>query len=160
MYFAKKILVNTTKEVQEEDAWLQHFPIRLKSPFPNNKTSLLDYTARFVYLVPRDRLDNEIQSLNLRINSIKDVIPNKLFSYSILSWAIGKINAKCKNILAFSFPEEVQGSSCNETLAHRFQEKFLNHQPSTLIVFFERWAACKEGRKLNEVYNFHILRVL
>ena len=160
MYFAKKILVNTTKEVQEEDAWLQHFPIRLKSPFPNNTTSLLDYTARFVYLVRRDRLDNEIQSFNLRINSIKDVIANRLFSYSILSWAIGKINANCKNILAFSFPEEVQGSSCNETLVHRFQEKFLNHQQSTLIVFFKRWAACKEGQKLNEVCDFHILRVL
>ena len=25
----KKILVNTTKEVQEEDAWLQHLPVHL-----------------------------------------------------------------------------------------------------------------------------------
>ena len=131
----KKILVNTTKEVQEENAWLQHLSIRLKSPFPNNKTFLLDYAARFVSLVQHDCLDKEIQPLNLRINTIKDVIANRWFSDSILSCVIGKINANCENILAFSFLEEFQGSSWNETLLHRLQEKFLNHQPSTLIIF-------------------------
>ena len=130
----KKILVNTTKEVEEEDAWLQHLLIRLKSLFPNNKTSLLDYAARFVFLVQQDCLDKEIQPLNLGINTIKDVIPNRLFSDSILSWVIGKINANCKNILTFSYLKEFQGSSWNEALVHRFQEKFLNYQPSTLII--------------------------
>ena len=131
----KKILVNSTKEVQEEDAWLQHLPIRLKSPLPNNKTSLLDYAARFVSLVQHDCLDKEIQPLNLRINIVKDVTANRLFSDSVLSWVIRKINVNCKNILAVSFLEEFQGSSWNEALVHRFQEKFLNHQPSTLIMF-------------------------
>ena len=135
MYFAKKILVNTTYEFLEEDSWLQYFPITLKSPFPNNKTSLLDYAARFVFSVRHDCLDNEIQPSNLRINIIKDVIANRLFSYLILSWVIGKINANCKNILAFSFLDEFQGSYWNETLVHRFQETFLNRQPSTLIIF-------------------------
>ena len=37
--------------------------------------------------------------------------------------------------MAFSFLEEFQGSSWNETLVHRFQEKFLNHQPTTLTIF-------------------------
>ena len=87
--------MNSTKEVQEEDAWLQHFPVRLKSPFPNNKTSLLDYAARFVSLVQQDSFGKEIQLLNLRINTIKDVIGNKLFSDSILSWVLRKINANC-----------------------------------------------------------------
>ena len=109
--------------------------IKLKSPFPNNKASLLDYAARFVSLVQHDCLDKEIQPLNLRINTIKDVIANRLFSDSILSWMIAKINVNCKNTLAFSFLEEFQGSSWNEALVHRFQEKFLNHQPSTLIIF-------------------------
>ena len=122
-----KILVNSTKEVQEEDAWLQHLPIRLKPPLPNNKTSLLDYAARFVSLVQHDCLDKEIQPLNPRINIVKDVTANRLFSDSVLSWVIRKINANCKNILAVSFLEEFQGSSWNETLVHRFQEKFLNH---------------------------------
>ena len=117
----KKILVNTTKEVQEGDAWLQHLLIMLKLPFPNNKTFLLDYAARFVSLVQHHCLDTEIQPLNLRINTIKDVIANRLFNDSILSWVIGKINANCKNILAFPFLEEFQGSSWNETLVHRFQ---------------------------------------
>ena len=72
---------------------------------------------------------------NLRTNTIKDVIANRLFSYLILSWVIGKINANCKNILVFSFLDEFQGSSWNETLVHRFQEKFLKRQPSTLIIF-------------------------
>ena len=58
MYFAKEILVNTTKELEEKDTWLQHLPIRLKSPFPNDKTSLLDYVARFASLVRHDCLDN------------------------------------------------------------------------------------------------------
>ena len=117
----KKILVNTTKEVQEEDAWLQHLPIMLKSPFPNNKTFVLDYAARFVSLVQHHCLDKKIQPSNLRINTIKDVVANRLFNNSILSWVIRKINANCKNILAFSFLEEFQGSSWNETLVHRFQ---------------------------------------
>ena len=130
----KKILVNTTNEVDEEDAWLRHLPIRLKSPFPNNKASLLDYAARFVSLVQHDCLDKDTQPLNLRINTIKDVITNRLSSDSILSWVIAKINANCKNTLAFSFLEEFQGSSWNEALGHRFQETFLNHQPSTLII--------------------------
>ena len=73
----------------------------LKSPFPNNKNSLLDYAARFVSLVRHDYLDNEIQPLNLRINTIKDVTPNSLLSYSILPWVIGTKNANCKNIWAF-----------------------------------------------------------
>ena len=89
------------KELQEKDAWLQHIVIRLKSLFLNNKTSLLDYAARFISLVRHDCLENEIQPLNLRINTIKDVIANRFFSYSFLSWLIGKINANCKNILAF-----------------------------------------------------------
>ena len=83
MYFATNILVNTTKELQEESAWLQHLPIRLKSPFPNNKTSLLDYAAEFVSLVRHGCLGSEIKPLNLRINTIKNVIANRLFSYSI-----------------------------------------------------------------------------
>ena len=131
----KKILVNTTNEVQEKDAWLQHLPIRLESPFPNNKTSLLDYTARFVSLVQHDCLDKEMQTLNRRINTIKDVIANELFSDSILLWVIAETNANCKNTLAFSFLKEFQGNSWNEALAHRSQEKFINHQPSTLIIF-------------------------
>ena len=57
MYFARKSLRNTTKELLEEDAWLQHLPITLKSPLPNNKTSLLDYATRFVSLVRHDCLD-------------------------------------------------------------------------------------------------------
>ena len=121
--------------MQQEDVWLQHLPIRLKSSFPNNKTSLLDYAARSVSLGQHDCLDKQIQPLNLRINTIKDVIANRLFSDSILSWVIAKINANCKNTLAFSFLEEFQGNSWNEALVHRFQEKFLNHQPSTLIIF-------------------------
>ena len=48
---------------------------------------------------------------------------------------IAKINANCKNILTFSFIEEFRGSSWNETLVHRFQEKFLKHQTSILIMF-------------------------
>ena len=63
---------------------------RSSSRFPNNKTSLLDYAARFVSLVQQNCLDKEIQLLNLR-NTIKDVIANRLFSASILSWVIGKI---------------------------------------------------------------------
>ena len=56
----KKILVNTTNEMQKEDAWLQqHLPIRLKSPFQNNKASLLDYAARFVSSVQYDCLDKK-----------------------------------------------------------------------------------------------------
>ena len=133
MYFPEKVLVNTTNEFLEEDAWLQYFPITLKSPFPNNKTSLLDYAARFVFLVRHDCLDNEIQPSNLRKNIIKDVRANRLLSYLILSWVIGKINANCKSI--FSFLDEFQGSYWNETLVHRFQETFLNRQPSTLIIF-------------------------
>ena len=61
-----------------------------KSPFPNNKNSLLDFAARFVSLVRHDYLDNELQPLNLRINTIKDVTADILFSYSILPWVIGK----------------------------------------------------------------------
>ena len=121
--------------MQQEDVWLQHLPIRLKSSFPNNKTSLLDYAARSVSLGQHDCLDKQIQPLNLRINTIKDVIANRLFSDSILSWVIAKINANCKNTLAFSFLEDFQGGSWNEGLVHRFQEKFLNHKPSTLIIF-------------------------
>ena len=60
---------------------------------------------------------------------------DRLFSDSILSWVIAKINANCKNILTFSFIEEFRGSSWNETLVHRFQEKFRKHQPSILIMF-------------------------
>ena len=64
MYFAKKIIENTTKELLEEGARLHHFPITLKSPSPDNKTSLLDYAAIFVSLVQHDCLANEIQPSN------------------------------------------------------------------------------------------------
>ena len=78
----KKILVNTTNEMQKEDAWLeQHLPIRLKSPFQNNKASLLDYAARFVSLVQYDCLDKKIQPLNLRINTIEGLMVNRLFRF-------------------------------------------------------------------------------
>ena len=134
MYFSEKILVNTKKELLEEDAWL-HLPITLKSPFPNSRTSLLDYAARFVSLVWHDCLDNEIQKSNLRINTIKEMIANRSFSYLVLRWVIGKINTKRINILNFSFPNEFLGSSWNEILVHRFQKQLLKRQLSALIIF-------------------------
>ena len=130
----------------EEDAWRQHLPITLKSPFPNNKTSLLNYAARFVSLVRHDCFDNEIEPSNPRTNIVKDVIANRLFGYLILSRVIGKINTNCKN----------QGSSWNEALVHRFQKK--NSQAPTINFnhIFERWSLLREERKLNnEVHDLH-----
>ena len=48
---------------------------------------------------------------------------------------IAKINANCKNILTLSLIKDFRGSSWNETLVHRLQEKFRIHQPSILIMF-------------------------
>ena len=130
----------------EEDACLQHLLVTLKSPFPNNKTSLLNNAARCVFFSVRsDCFDNEMQPSNLRINTIKDVIANRLFSYLISSWVIGKINTNCKN----------QGSSWNETLTHRFQKK---SQASTINFnhILERLSLFREERKLNN--ELHDLR--
>ena len=117
-------------------------------------------TVRFVSLVQYDCLEKKIQPLNLRINTIENLIVNRLFSDSILSWVIAKINANCKNTLAFSFLEEFQGNSWNEALVHRFQEKFLNHQPSTLIIFLNVGRYSEKTRNSKKHTTFMGGRVL
>ena len=129
----------------EEDAKATSFSHYVKVTVPKQQNFLTRLCCQICFFSSKWLPCQWNTTINLRIDSIKDVNASRLFSYLILSWMIGKKNVNCKNILAFSFLDEFQGSSWNETLVHRFQEKFLNRQPLTLIIFLnvgrysEKW---------------------
>ena len=102
---SRDILKEIEKEVLEEDEWLGNFQSLLRCSFGNQKD------LKFISVIQSDSYLKEVANINLRVNTLKDLVGNRLFSDSIFSWLIQKINRQCRGVLAFSFLEEFQGDA-------------------------------------------------
>ena len=73
--------------------------------------------------------------MTLRLNTLKDLVGNRLFSDSLFSWLIEKINRQCRDVLAFSFLEEFQGDAWSDAFLQRFRNRYKDSEPKMLIIF-------------------------
>ena len=104
------ILKEIEKEALEEDEWPRNLQSLQRWPFGNQK-DLNRYATHFISVIQSDSYLKEVANINLRVNTLKDLVGNRLFSDSIFSWLIQKINRQCRGVLAFSFLEEFQGDA-------------------------------------------------
>ena len=107
---SRDILKEIEKEALEEDEWLRNLQSLQRWPFGNQK-DLNRYATHFISVIQSDSYLKEVANINLRVNTLKDLVGNRLFSDSIFSWLIQKINRQCRGVLAFSFLEEFQGDA-------------------------------------------------
>ena len=86
------------RELFEENAWLHHliYQVRLLSPIVRD--SLVFRTTRFISMKQPIHEYEEINELNLQVNTLKELAGDSLLSDSFLSWLINKINLQSENI--------------------------------------------------------------
>ena len=75
-------------ELSEETAWLQHliYQVRLLSPIVRD--SLVLHPARFISMIQSNHEYTEIKELNLHVDTLKELVGDRLLSDSFLSWWI------------------------------------------------------------------------
>ena len=69
------------------------------------------------------------------MNTLKDLVGNRLFSNSNFSWLIEKINRQCRDVLAFSFLKEFQGEAWSDAFLQRFRNRYKDSEPKMLVIF-------------------------
>ena len=77
----------------------------------------------------------EINELKLQVNTMKELVGNRLLSDSFLSWLINKINLQNENTYCLSYLEEYHGDQWNPNLLRRMSRKFGSNLPERLILF-------------------------
>ena len=77
----------------------------------------------------------EINELNLQVNTLKELVGDRLLSDSFLSWLINKINLQNGNTYCLSHLEEYHGYQLNPSLLRRISRKFGSNLPEKLILF-------------------------
>ena len=123
------------RELSEENAWLQHliYEVRLLSPTVRDRLVL--HAARFISMIQSRHDYEEVNELNLQVNTLKELVGNRLLSDSFLSWLINKINLQSKNTYCLSYLEEYHGDQWNPNLLRRITRKFGSNLPERLILF-------------------------
>ena len=86
-------------------------------------------------MIQSDSYLKEVVNINLRVSTFKDLNGNSLFSDSIFSWLIEKVNRQCRDVLAFSFLEEFQGDTWSDAFLQRFRSRYKDSEPKMLVIF-------------------------
>ena len=77
----------------------------------------------------------EINELNIQVNTLKELVGDRLLSDPFLSWLISEINLQCENTYCSSYFEEYHGDQWNQNLLRRISRKFGSNLPRRLILF-------------------------
>ena len=120
---SRGILKEIEKEVLEEDEWLGNLQSLLRCSFGNQK-DLNKYATQFISVIQSDSYLKEVANMTLRLNTLKDLVGNRLFIDSFFSRLIEKINRQCGDVLAFSFLEEFQGDEYSDVFLQRFRNRY------------------------------------
>ena len=130
----KDNIPRSKSELSEENAWLQHliYQVRLLSPIVRD--SLVLHATRFVSMIQSKHKYEETNELNLQVNTLKELVGDRLLSDSFLSWLINKINLQCEKTYCLSYLEEY-GDQWNPNLLLRISEKFGSNLLERLILF-------------------------
>ena len=109
----KDNIPRSKSELSKENAWLQHliYQVRLLSPIVRD--SLVLHATRFISMIQSKHEYEEINELNLQVNTLKELVGDRLLSDSFLSWLINKINLQSENTYCLSYLEEYHGHQWN-----------------------------------------------
>ena len=131
----KDNIPRSKRELSEENAWLQHliYQVRLLSPIVRD--SLVLHATRFISMIQSKHEYEEINELNLQVNTLKELVGDRLLSDSFLSWLINKINLQSENTYCLSYLEEYHGDQWYQNLLRRISRKFGSNLPKRLILF-------------------------
>ena len=148
----KDNIPRSKKELSEENAWLQHliYQVRLLSPIVRD--SLVPHATRFKSLIQCKHEYEEINELNLQVNTLKELVGDRLLSDSFLSWLINKINLQSENTYCLSYLEEYHGDPWNPNLLRRISRKFGSNLPERLILFLNV-GKCHTETFIGEFYD-------
>ena len=132
----KDNIPRSKRELSEENAWLQHliYQVRLLSPIVRD--SLVLHATRFISVIQSKHEYEEINELNLQVNTLKELVGDRLLSDFFLSWLINKkINLQSENTYCSSYFEEYHGDQWNPNLLGRISRKLGSNLPRRLILF-------------------------
>ena len=103
-------------ELSEENAWLQHliYHVRLLSSIVRD--SLVLHDTKFIPMIQSKHEYEEINELNLQVNTLKELVGDRLLSDSFLSWLINKINLQSENTYCLSYLEEYHGDQFQSSI--------------------------------------------
>ena len=106
---SKDNIPRSKRELSEENAWLQHliYQARLLSPIAGD--SLVLHATRFLSVIQSKHEYQEINELNLQVNTLKELVGDRLLNNSFLSWLINKINLQSEDTYCLSYLEEYHG---------------------------------------------------
>ena len=123
------------RELSEENAWLQNliYQVRLLSPIVRD--SLVLHATTFISMIQSKHQYQEINELNLQLNTLKELVGDRLLSDSFLSWLINKINLQSENPYCLPYLKEYHGDQWNTNLLRSISRKFGSNLPERLILF-------------------------
>ena len=76
----KDNISRSKRELSEENAWLQHLIYRVRFLFPIVRDSLVLHTTRFKSMIQSKHEYEEINELNLLVNTRKELVGYRLLS--------------------------------------------------------------------------------
>ena len=105
----KDNIPRSKRELSEENAWLQHliYQVCLLSPVVRDRLVL--HATRFISVIQSKHEYEEINELNLQVNTLKELVGNRLLRDSFLFWLINDINLQSENTYCMSYLEEYHG---------------------------------------------------
>ena len=131
----KDNIPRSKRELSEENAWLQHLIYQVRLLFPIVRDSLVLHATRFISMIQSKHEYEEINELNLQVNTLKELVGDRLLSDSFLSWLINKINLQSENTYCLSYLEEYHGDQLYQNLLRRISRKFGSNLQKILILF-------------------------
>ena len=116
-----KQLMQIKRDVLQENKWLQELNANFRLPVNNRKEELIEVATQFVSLIQSKSEFQEVS--NLRVNTVKELVGNRLISDSFLSWFINKINLDSDSTYCMSYAEEKRSEAWSEQCARKYQYK-------------------------------------
>ena len=88
----KDNIPRSKRGLSKQNKWLQHliYPVHLLSPI--FRDSLVLHAARFMSMIQSKHEYEEINESYLQVNTLKELVGDRLLNDSFLSWLISQIN--------------------------------------------------------------------
>ena len=139
-------------ELSVENAWLQHLIYHVLLLSSIVRDSLVLHDTKFVPMIQSKHEYEEINELNLQVNTLEELVSDRLLRDSFLSWLINKINLQSENTYCLSYLEEYHGDQWNPNLLRRISRKCGSNLPERLILFLNV-GKCHTETFIGEFYD-------
>ena len=116
------------------------------------RDSLVLHATRFISMIQSKHEYEEINELNLQLNTLKELVGDRLLSDFFPSWLINKTNLQSENTYCLSYLEEYHGDQWNPNLLRRISRKCGSNLPERLILFLNV-GKCHTETFIGEFYD-------